>query len=505
MEAQQLSQILQERLPVVVSVALFTIVVYAVSSVWSNKSNLPLLGADYGNSEQRRKQYRTSAATLYQKGYELFRHQAYRMTTSDEALQELRGMPDEVVNNNIGLNQAVEAKYTGLFSDSGFAAHMIRSDLTRSLNRINPGLAIEAEQTVNEVLGPCDDWTSQMAYTKILRIVAIVSGRIFLGPELCRREEYIYASTMYTVDLFKAVGKLKEWHSLLRPIVQYFIPELKTVFEHRRKAREFLFPIISERREAMKNGSELSDDMLQWMLNKAESNGISDDRLTELQLGLSLAAIHTTTMAVTDLLNDVVIRPDLVDELRAEIKQVLKNNNGLLTTQALYEMKLLDSVMRESQRWNPIAQSRFPRYMTQPVTLKDGTQIPAGVFIETPLGPVNHDPKLYPDPDVFDPHRFLNLRNATKPDPVNYKTREQYQFVTVTKENMAFGYGKHACPGRFFAANEIKLIVVNVLLQYDMRMPDGIVERYSRIVRGGSETPNPMDKIEFKRAQPTSH
>lgn len=88
--------------------------------------------------------------------------------------------------------------------------------------------------------------------------------------------------------------------------------------------------------------------------------------------------------------------------------------------------------------------ARFPRYMTKPVTLKDGTRIPAGIFIETPLGPVNHDPKLYPEPGVFDPHRFYDLRNATKPDPINYKTREQYQFVTVTKENMAFGYGKHA-------------------------------------------------------------
>ncbi|KAK6834495.1 hypothetical protein PG987_009189 [Apiospora arundinis] len=511
MEMDQLSQIILDRLPVLLSVALFTIVVYAVSSVWGSKSSLPLLGADYGNSEQRRKQYQTGAAKLYQKGYELFRHQAYRLTTSDgevivlppEALQELRGMSDEVVNNVIGLNLAVEAKYTGLAGDSGFAAHMIRSDLTRSLSKPDQSrFGCRDREDSRRGFGPLRrlDITSHLQQDP-----THCSYRIrphLLRPDLCRREEYIYASTMYTVDLFKAVGKLKSWHSSLRPIAQYFIPELKTVFEHRRKAREFLFPIIRERKEAMKNGSELEDDMLQWMLNKAESNGVSDDRLAELQLSLSLAAIHTTTMAVTDLLNDVVIRPELVDELRAEIKQVLRNNDGVLTTQALYEMKLLDSVMRESQRWNPISQSRFPRYISQPVTLKNGTQIPAGIFIETPLGPVNHDPKLYPNPDVFDPHRFLDLRNATKPDPINYKTREQYQFVTVTKENMAFGYGKHACPGRFFAANEIKLILAHILLQYDLRMPDGATERYQRVIRGPAESPNPMDKIEFKRAQP---
>ncbi|KAK8030950.1 ent-kaurene oxidase [Apiospora arundinis] len=67
---------------------------------------------------------------------------------------------------------------------------------------------------------------------------------------------------------------------------------------------------------------------------------------------------------------------------------------------------------------------------------------------------------------------------------------------------MAFGYGKHACPGRFFAANEIKLILAHILLQYDLRMPDGATERYQRVIRGPAESPNPMDKIEFKRAQP---
>ena len=57
-------------------------------------------------------------------------------------------------------------------------------------------------------------------------------------------------------------------------------------------------------------------------------------------------------------------------------------------------------------------------------------------------------------------------------DPLKYRNREQYQFVSVTKENMAFGFGRHACPGRFFAANEIKLILARLLLGYDMRLPE---------------------------------
>jgi hypothetical protein len=40
-------------------------------------------------------------------------------------------------------------------------------------------------------------------------------------------------------------------------------------------------------------------------------------------------------------------------ELRNEIKTVIAANDGIPSTHALFEMKLLDSVMKESQRTNP--------------------------------------------------------------------------------------------------------------------------------------------------------
>ena len=39
--------------------------------------------------------------------------------------------------------------------------------------------------------------------------------------------------------------------------------------------------------------------------------------------------------------------------------------------------------------------------------------------------------------------------------------------------NLAFGYGKFACPGRFYAANEMKMMLALMLICYDIRFPDG--------------------------------
>jgi hypothetical protein len=58
-------------------------------------------------------------------------------------------------------------------------------------DRLNPTIAEEVDQSYREELPPCKDFTPVNIYGKLLRIVAKVSGRIFIGPELCRSEKYI--------------------------------------------------------------------------------------------------------------------------------------------------------------------------------------------------------------------------------------------------------------------------------------------------------------------------
>jgi len=100
---------------------------------------------------------------------------------------------------------------------------------------------------------------------------------------------------------------------------------------------------------------------------------------------------------------------------------------------------------------------------------------------------------------TFDPYRFHRLRNGEDKDPIGYKTTEQYQFVTVTKENLSFGFGRNAFPGRFFAANEIKLILARLLMEFDFKLPAGETERFKNLAIANSIMPDPNKKVLMRR------
>jgi cytochrome P450 len=129
----------------------------------------------------------------------------------------------------------------------------------------------------------------------------------------------------------------------------------------------------------------------------------------------------------------------------------------------------------------------FQRKVLKPIVLSNGQHIPAGVCIEVPSSQIHLDPELYPEPEKFDALRFYKLREAKhSSDKTAAAVVASSQFVSVSADNLSFGYGRHACPGRFFAANEIKMILGVALMQYELKMPDGIEGRYPNFLIGGA-------------------
>lgn len=81
------------------------------------------------------------------------------------------------------------------------------------------------------------------------------------------------------------------------------------------------------------------------------------------------------------------------------------------------------------------------------------------------------DPDIYLEPEKFDGFRFVKQHSSNNPKAGGL------QYAASNLESMAFGYGRHACPGRFFASNEIKMIIAYLLLHYDFRFPDHVKTR----------------------------
>lgn len=97
------------------------------------------------------------------------------------------------------------------------------------------------------------------------------------------------------------------------------------------------------------------------------------------------------------------------------------------------------------------------------------------------------DGQHYEDATVFNPWRFSDMRDEEGEDT-------KHHFVSTSPEYIVFGHGKHAwyvgfkpdcaeklsssnlpicSPGRFFAVNELKAMMVHILLEYDVKFEEG--------------------------------
>lgn len=99
------------------------------------------------------------------------------------------------------------------------------------------------------------------------------------------------------------------------------------------------------------------------------------------------------------------------------------------------------------------------------MTLSDGTVIPKNATLMATTER-QMDPELFADPESFDGRRFLDLRG--RPGEEN-----KWQLTTTSGNLLGFGHGTQACPGRFFAANEIKVLLVFMLMKYEWKFPEG--------------------------------
>ena len=72
--------------------------------------------------------------------------------------------------------------------------------------------------------------------------------------------------------------------------------------------------------------------------------------------------------------------------------------------------------------------------------------------------------------------------------------------MTTSPDQLHWGVGSHACPGRFFASYEIKMLLAEILTRYDIELMPG-TERPRDLAIDIRVIPDPMAAIRFRNRE----
>jgi cytochrome P450 family 4 len=135
----------------------------------------------------------------------------------------------------------------------------------------------------------------------------------------------------------------------------------------------------------------------------------------------------------------------------------------------LQELKYLERCLKEVLRLYPSVPF-IVRVLGEDITTSTGHLLKAGTSIHLHIYDVHHNPDIYPDPEKFDPDRFL---------PENCTNRHNFAYVP-------FSAGPRNCIGQKFAMLELKAVLCGVLAEFVLEpvdTPSTIIVKTEMVLR----------------------
>ncbi|KAG0136226.1 cytochrome P450 [Tuber indicum] len=476
-----------------------------ISSFYKTTSNAPLVGVKPGILGWFTTPYHwlQDPVSILKEGEEKFGKygKTFRITSpaqdiivlsNPEVIEELRDLPQSILSFRPAGDEILQSTYIlheGIIQDA-YHVDLIRKNMTERLSKILPEIAKNVEEVFEDITDIKDEWKNVNILNMSVGLISRVTSRIFVGLPICQNPEYLESITQFSVSVMKCARIMDylpwflHWivaqiflkkNTVQNVIIRYLGDEFKT-----RQAIKKLSP----------NSLSSKSDVIQWILDATHPE-TPILRLVQKLMFFNFAALHTSSITLTHALYDLAANPEFQDPVCTEIQEVLKAEGGW-TKQALTKMKKLDSVLRESSRMNGINIITAIRKVLKPHTFIDGTYVPKGAWVCAYTSHVHYSPELYDNPETFDGFRFYKMRQEEG-------KAHLYQMASPALDYLAFGIGKNSCPGRFFAANQLKIALAYILSNYKLRLNGGVCGKrpqnvYSNIVC----MPDPMIGIELK-------
>ncbi|KAL6437199.1 hypothetical protein ACFW04_005037 [Cataglyphis niger] len=156
----------------------------------------------------------------------------------------------------------------------------------------------------------------------------------------------------------------------------------------------------------------------------------------------------TTAMGITFALLLLAEHKDIQERVRTEVNIVMKENEGKLTIRSMQNLLYLDRCLKETLRLYPSV-FFISRFTAEDVKLQSYV-IPAGTAIHLNIYGVHRDSNFWPNPEVFDPDRFL---------PERILNRHPYCYLP-------FSAGPRNCIGQRFGLLEMKAIIAPLVRNF---------------------------------------
>lgn len=335
------------------------------------------------------------------------------------------------------------------------------------------------------------EWKDVGIWQNMMRVIPSVTNRMMVGPQVCRNEDFLANMGKFAMDVITCASVyLRFTPRFLKPLVGPLVSIPNT--RHWRNTTKYTLPIINERLANFKRKEEdpsfqwdEPNDYISWHIKLAMAEGRHDeltpDMISRRLMPVNFAAIHTTALTITSAIFDLLSSPNSLEWLegiREEAERVLAEEGGQWTKNGLARCHRSDSAIRESMRLSNFMALNVVRKVMPAAGIENkvgGWRAPQGALLGVDMHSVQHDPEIYRDPNTYDPFRFSRLRES--PDTFNVHSKVTGTgsgtgttgLITTSDIFLPFSHGRHACPGRFFVALEMKLILAYIAMNYEIK------------------------------------
>ncbi|KAL9102533.1 MAG: hypothetical protein Q9187_009112 [Circinaria calcarea] len=180
--------------------------------------------------------------------------------------------------------------------------------------------------------------------------------------------------------------------------------------------------------------------------------GFSDFEISMTLFTFLFASQDATSSASTWLFQLMADRPELLDKVREENLNVRNGDRDVrFSMDMLEKMTFTRAVVKETLRYRPPV-IMVPYLVKKDFPVSDTFTAPKGSMIVPSVYPALHDPVAYPNPDSFDPDRWIT-GDAEK----------------MTKNWLVFGTGPHYCLGQTYAQLNLMAMIGKASMHLDWK------------------------------------